>query len=111
FDLFDQMVISDDDGKVIFNAAQQDSKVMRVVFRVGFQVANPVTRVNTNGATRYPAGVVTPAEEAWSWRPVSTRSSPSKARPPARRSAESRCSTETVPRGPAARAARPRGAG
>lgn len=64
FDLFDQMVISDDDGKVIFNAAQQDSKVMRVVFRVGFQVANPLTRVNTNGATRYPAGVVTPAEEA-----------------------------------------------
>lgn len=58
FDLFDQMVISDDTGKVIFNAAQQDSKVLRVVFRLGFQVANPLTRVNTNSATRYPAGVL-----------------------------------------------------
>ena len=58
FDLFDQMVISDDAGKVIFNSAQQDSKVMRVVFRVGFQTANPLTRVNPTAATRYPAGVV-----------------------------------------------------
>lgn len=58
FDMFDQMVISDDAGKVIFNAAQQDSKVMRLVFRVGYQVANPITRVNTNNATRYPAGVL-----------------------------------------------------
>ena len=58
FDLFDQMVISDADGKVIFNAAQQDSKVMRLVFRLGFQVANPLTRVNMNAATRYPAGVL-----------------------------------------------------
>lgn len=61
FDLFDQMVISDDEGKVIFNAAQQDSKVLRVVFRVGFQVANPLTRTNPTEATRYPAGVLTPA--------------------------------------------------
>lgn len=61
FDLFDQMVISDDDGKVIFNAPQQDSKVLRVVFRVGYQVANPLTRLNSDVATRYPAGVLTPA--------------------------------------------------
>lgn len=58
FDLFDQMVINDADGKVIFNSAQQDSKVMRVVFRVGFQVANPLTRVNPTTATRFPAGVL-----------------------------------------------------
>lgn len=60
FDLFDQMVINDDAGKVIFNSAQQDSKVMRLVFRVGFQVANPLTRVNGTEAARYPAGVLTP---------------------------------------------------
>ena len=36
---------------------QQDSKAMRVVFRVGFQVAQPLTRLGTV----YPAGVVTPA--------------------------------------------------
>ena len=60
FDLFDQMVISDDTGKIIFNAPQQDSKVLRVVFRVGYQVANPLTRVNPAAGTRYPAGVLTP---------------------------------------------------
>lgn len=60
FDLFDQMVISDADGKVIFNAAQQDSKVLRLVFRCGFQIANPLTRVNPNNSTRYPAGVYVP---------------------------------------------------
>ncbi|QXT62749.1 phage major capsid protein [Tessaracoccus palaemonis] len=61
FDLFDQMVISDAAGKVVFNAAQQDSKVMRVVFRVGFQIANPLTRVNPTKANRYPAAVLTDA--------------------------------------------------
>lgn len=61
FDLFDQMVINDDQGKVIFNAAQQDAKVLRATLRVGFAVANPMTRVNSTEATRYPAGVVTPA--------------------------------------------------
>jgi len=61
FKLFDQMVISDDDGKVIYNSAQQDGKVLRVVFRVGFQVANPLTRINGVEADRYPAGVLTPA--------------------------------------------------
>lgn len=65
FDLFDQMVISDDSGKVIFNAPQQDSKVLRVVFRVGFQVANPLTRIGDSDASkRYPAGVLTPKAAA-----------------------------------------------
>ncbi|WP_347042026.1 phage major capsid protein [Brachybacterium nesterenkovii] len=60
FKMLDQAVITDDTGKVIFNAPQQDSQIMRVVFRVGFQVANPLTRVNGDAATRYPAGVITP---------------------------------------------------
>ena len=53
------MVISDSDGKVIFNAAQQDAKVMRLVFRVGFQVAQPATR--TGSSTAYPAAVLVEA--------------------------------------------------
>ena len=57
FDLFREGVISDASGKVILNLMQQDSKALRVVFRVGFQAAVPVTRL---GGT-YPAGVVTPA--------------------------------------------------
>ena len=62
FDLFDQMVINDADGKVIFNAAQQDSKVMRVVFRGGFARAMPATRgeygAQVSNAGRFPAAVL-----------------------------------------------------
>ena len=61
YDLFSEGVISDADGKVILNLMQQDSKALRVVFRVGFQVANPLTRVNGVASTRYPAGVLAPA--------------------------------------------------
>lgn len=57
YDLFKEGVISDTAGKVILNLMQQDTKALRVVFRVGFQVAVPMTRL---GGT-YPAGVVTPA--------------------------------------------------
>lgn len=56
FSISSHAVITDDDGKVIVNAYQQDSKIMRVVFRVGFQVAKPLTRIG--GASRYPAGVI-----------------------------------------------------
>lgn len=36
-------VITDADGKVIFNAMQQDSKIMRVVFRVAYMIVDPST--------------------------------------------------------------------
>lgn len=60
FSISDSAVITDSEGKVIVNAYQQDSKILRVVFRVGFQVANPLTRIG--GETRYPAGVLVPAD-------------------------------------------------
>ncbi|MDN5725165.1 MAG: phage major capsid protein [Propionibacteriales bacterium] len=60
FDLFREGVISDASGKVLLNLMQQDSKALRVVFRVGFQAAIPVTRL---GGV-YPAGVITPAAGA-----------------------------------------------
>lgn len=59
FRVFDTGVISDEEGKVVVNLMQQDSKALRVVFRVGFQVANPLTRVG--GESRYPAAVLAPA--------------------------------------------------
>ena len=37
YKMLDQSVISDDNGKVILNLAQQDCVAMRVVFRVGFR--------------------------------------------------------------------------
>lgn len=61
FKWLDQAVISDDDGKVILNLAQQDCTAMRVVFRAGFQVANPINSVQPDSGERYPAAIVTPA--------------------------------------------------
>ena len=59
--MFSEGVISDEAGNVVVNLMQQDAQAMRVVFRVGFQVANPLTRINADEASRYPAGVLTPA--------------------------------------------------
>lgn len=59
YDLFKEGVISDDEGKVVLNLMQQDCKALRVVFRVGFQVAAPKTRLNG----KYPAGVIAPEQD------------------------------------------------
>lgn len=59
FDLFSEGVISDADGKIVLNLMQQDTKALRVVFRVGFQCAKPLTRVA--GFAGYPAGVIQPS--------------------------------------------------
>jgi HK97 family phage major capsid protein len=58
FTMHADAVISDGSGNVVFNAMQQDSKIMRVVMRVGFAVANPLTRLNST-ATRYPFSLLT----------------------------------------------------
>ena len=63
YQIFDQGVISDSTGKVIYNLMQQDAKALRVVMRVGFQVANPTTRTETKGK-QYPAGFITPKATA-----------------------------------------------
>lgn len=62
FDLFKEGVITDQDGKVIYNLMTQDAKALRVVFRVGFQIAQPVTAAS--GKKAFPAGVLTPAKAA-----------------------------------------------
>ena len=61
YKMLDQSVISDDNGKVILNLAQQDCVAMRVVFRVGFQIANPINDVQPDKTKRFPAYVITPA--------------------------------------------------
>ena len=58
--VFDQGVISDTAGNVVYNLMQQDAQAMRVVMRVGFAVANPLTRIAAKGS-QYPAGFLTPA--------------------------------------------------
>jgi HK97 family phage major capsid protein len=54
-----EAVIQDQHGAIVYNLAQQDMVALRVVFRAGFQVANPMNRSNTNNSTRYPFAVLT----------------------------------------------------
>lgn len=59
FKMFDQGVIVDDTGKVIWSAMQNDGQAMRVVMRLAWATANPITNLNSNSATRFPFGVLT----------------------------------------------------
>ncbi|MGV3073229.1 phage major capsid protein [Corynebacterium phoceense] len=61
YDLFSEGVISDADGKVVLNLMQQDTKALRVVMRVGWQTAVPLTRAGRGKSKIYPGGVITPA--------------------------------------------------
>lgn len=61
--ILDQAVITDptDDNAIVYNLAQQDMVALRVVFRAGWALPNPVSRVNPNEATRLPfAALVDP---------------------------------------------------
>jgi len=60
FKMFDQGVITDSNGVVLLNLMQQDSVAMRMVMRMAFATANPVTPLNTDSATRYPFAVIHP---------------------------------------------------
>ena len=58
--VFTEGVITDDDGKVIYNLMQQDSKAIRFTFRVGFQCMQPAVH-HLQADHYYPAGIIVPA--------------------------------------------------
>lgn len=57
-------VIQDDAGAIMLNLFQQDSSALRVVFRVAYQVANPLTFEQPTEADRAPFGVMLSPETA-----------------------------------------------
>lgn len=62
YKILDQAVISDAAGKILLNLAQQDSVAMRVVMRLGWQIANPIRPLSgKDDANRYPFAALTAA--------------------------------------------------
>jgi HK97 family phage major capsid protein len=59
YKMLDQAVIQDNTGAIIYNLAQQDMVALRVVFRAGFQVPNPINYQQQTEASRYPFAVLT----------------------------------------------------
>ena len=55
-----EAVIQDADGVIVYNLAQQDMVALRMVMRIGWQVPNPINRMQQTEANRYPFGVLTP---------------------------------------------------
>lgn len=56
FQVFDSGVINDDAGAIVYNAMQQDGKILRAVMRIGYAVPVPVKAL---GGT-FPFGIVRP---------------------------------------------------
>lgn len=58
YKLITEGVITDASGAVVYNLPQQDMVAMRLVFRAGYAVSNPVNYLNGDGATRSPFAVL-----------------------------------------------------
>ncbi len=58
YKILDQAVISDGDGKVILNLAEQDCVALRCVMRLGWALPTPVNTIS--GTSYYPFAVLTP---------------------------------------------------
>jgi HK97 family phage major capsid protein len=56
FSVFDQGVITNASGTIVYNAMQQDGKILRAVMRLGYNVPNPVKKL---GGT-FPFGLLRP---------------------------------------------------
>jgi HK97 family phage major capsid protein len=59
FEVYSEGIIQDAAGNIVYNLMQQRMAAIMVVMRVGFQLPNPINRVNTTAATRYPFAYLT----------------------------------------------------
>lgn len=64
YKILDQAVIQDPaTGKILYNLAQEDMVALRVVFRMGWEIPNPVNALN-DGETRFPFAAVVMKDDA-----------------------------------------------
>ena len=58
YKMLTESVITDNTGTIIYNLAQQDMTAMRLTFRAGYQISNPINYDQPNAASRYPFAVL-----------------------------------------------------
>ena len=58
YKLITEGVITNTDGEIIFNLPQQDMVALRLVFRAGWEVSNPINYQQGTEANRYPFAVL-----------------------------------------------------
>ncbi|HYH11734.1 MAG TPA: phage major capsid protein, partial [Thermomicrobiales bacterium] len=58
YKLITEGVITDDSGNIIYNLPQQDMVALRLVFRAGYAVSNPVNYQQGTESARYPFAVL-----------------------------------------------------
>lgn len=61
FKIFDSGVITDNEGNILLNLLQQDAVAMRVTFRIGWELPNPINALNPDESTRFPFALVEPS--------------------------------------------------
>jgi hypothetical protein len=64
YEIFKSGVISDEDGKVIFNLVQQDMTAMRIVMRIAWQVADAAELCRPLGSG-YPFAILKLGPDGW----------------------------------------------
>jgi HK97 family phage major capsid protein len=60
YKILTEAVIQDAQGSIVYNLAQQDMVALRAVMRLGWQVPNPINRLQATEANRYPFGALIP---------------------------------------------------
>ena len=59
FDVFREGIIQNSDGSIAYNLMQQDMSALRVTFRIGYAIPNPVTSLDGT-SSRYPFAALVP---------------------------------------------------
>ena len=60
FKIFTEGVVQDHTGAIVYNLMQQDMIALRAVMRIGWQVPNPINRLQEVEANRYPFAALIP---------------------------------------------------